>query len=573
MTRRDGTIVATLVILFGLIVGAVAAPALTQAPGASPGASNAVTESRPYREGVIGAAESVNPLTARTRADKDLVALVFSGLVALGPDGSLVPGLARDWEVDEAGKVWTFNLRPEARWHDDLPVTAADVAFTVGILQDPAYTGPGAASWRDVTVEAVDERTVRFVLSTPLGGFLQAATQPIVPAHLLADVPVDKLASDSFGRHPIGSGPFRLVLLDADHAILEPYVPGDLGAGPPASAPPGDPLATPEVGVPDWPLPYLTGIDMHFFPDAPALAAAYEAGGLDAASGLPVAEATRLGKSPGSRLMRYPTSILTAVILNLRMSHPEFRDPRVRLALLRGTDRAGVITKVYGGMASTADVPISPSSWAFDPASGGPTAYDRDAATAALAAAGWKTADGKWLRPGSDKPVSIDLLSPDAATNLTASLAAAGVAEDWQRMGLDVHHVPLPPAELVVNRLRTGNFAAAVVDVNVGLDPDLYPLLATTQTTSQGLNVMGLQDPALDRLLEAARGPGTAEKRKSAYDALEKLLAAREYLIPIAFRDEVVVVRDTVSGPGSRQVSAPSDRFWDVLTWHLAVGR
>lgn len=572
MTRRDGGIVAALVVLFALIVGAVAAPALAPSPTTSPRASDAANASRPYREGVVGIAGAVNPLTAKTRADQDLVALVFSGLVALGPEGSLVPGLARDWEVDDAGKVWTFHLRPEARWHDDTPVSAADVAFTVGVLQDSAYSGPGAASWRDVTVEAVDERTVRFVLSTPLGGFLQAATQPIVPAHLLADVPIEKLATHAFGRQPIGSGPFRLLALDTDHAVLEPYVPGEGGGEPPPSGGP-DALPTPGITVPSWPLPYLTGIEMQFFPDASALAAAYEAGGLDAASGLPVDEAIRLGGSPGSRLLRYPTSILTGVVFNLRMSHPEFRDPRVRLALLRGTDRGGILADVYGGMAATADVPISPSSWAFDPVNGRPTGYDRLAATGALSAAGWKTSEGNWLRPGSDKPVTVELLSPDAATNQTTSLAAARVADDWKRLGLDVRHVPLPPAELVVNRLRTGNFGAAVVDVNVGLDPDVYPLLASTQTTSQGLNLAGLQDSALDRLLEAARGPGTPEKRKAAYDALQKVLAARQYLIPIAFHDELVVVRDTVSGPGSRQVSAPADRFWDVLTWHLAVGR
>jgi ABC-type transport system substrate-binding protein len=221
----------------------------------------------------------------------------------------------------------------------------------------------------------------------------------------------------------------------------------------------------------------------------------------------------------------------------------------------------------------TADVPISPASWAYNQASSPPVAYDPEAATKALTDAGWELANGKWLRPGGDGPVKVDLLSPDVATNSTTFLAAASITADWQRLGLDVRQVALPPAELVSNRLRTGTFAAAVIDVNIGLDPDLYPLLASTQATSQGLNIAGLQDSALDRLLEKARGPGTAEERKAAYQALEKLLAARQYLLPIAFRDEVVVARDTVSGPAQRQISAPADRFWDVLTWRLAVGR
>ena len=63
--------------------------------------------------------------------------------------------------------------------------------------------------------------------------------------------------------------------------------------------------------------------------------------------------------------------------------------------------------------------------------------------------------------------------------------------------------------------------------MTVGLDPDLYPLLASSQTVTGGSNVIGLQDPALDKLLVAARGPGTDARPKAAYAALQKRLAAR----------------------------------------------
>ena len=144
---------------------------------------------RPYREGVLGRPVSVSPLSARTQADRDLVALVYSGLVRNGPSGSLVPDLAERWTVDPTGAVWTFQLRDDARWHDGEPVTAEDVAFTIRVLQDPDYRGPGAGSWNEVTVATDGLRTVVFTLATPLGGFLQAATQPIAPAHLLAGDP------------------------------------------------------------------------------------------------------------------------------------------------------------------------------------------------------------------------------------------------------------------------------------------------------------------------------------------------------------------------------------------------
>ncbi len=150
---------------------------------------------------------------------------------------------------------------------------------------------------------------------------------------------------------------------------------------------------------------------------------------------------------------------------------------------------------------------------------------------------------------------------------------AAAVVKDWKAIGLDATHDALPPAEFVMERLSSGTFSTAVTDVTIGLDPDLYPLLASSQTRTGGSNVAGVQDPALDKLLAAARAPGTQAAREAAYSALEKALGTGRYLLPIAFADETVVVRDTVEGPAPRQVADPADRFWDVLTWRLADGR
>ena len=111
-----------------------------------------------------------------------------------------------------------------------------------------------------------------------------------------------------------------------------------------------------------------------------------------------------------------------------------------------------------------------------------------------------------------------------------------------------------------------------IVPFAIGLDPDVYPLLAASQTRTGGSNIIGLQDPDLDKLLIAARTPVDAAARSAAYAALQKRLEDRMYILPLAFRDEYVVFRDTVLGPESRPVGSAGDRYWDVLTWRLADG-
>ena len=78
MTRTDSLVVGTLVALLALIASLVSVPSLlpTAASSAGPGATLA-PPSRPYREGVLGRPVSVSPLSARTQADRDLVALVY----------------------------------------------------------------------------------------------------------------------------------------------------------------------------------------------------------------------------------------------------------------------------------------------------------------------------------------------------------------------------------------------------------------------------------------------------------------------------------------------------------------
>jgi peptide/nickel transport system substrate-binding protein len=578
MTRTDSIVVGTLVALLAIIAGLVGVPSMLPAASTT-AAPSAVLEppvTRPYREGVVGHAVSVSPLSARTQADRDLVALVYSGLVRNGPGGMLVPDLAERWSVDATGVVWTFQLRDGARWHDGEPVTAEDIVFTIHVLQDPNYTGPAAGSWNEVKVEAIGPRTVVFTLATPLGGFLQAATQPIAPAHLLQGVPVPDLHDHPFGRQPVGSGPFAVISLDDEGAEL---VPAATLLAEPQPSPGTTPLATDSLTTPapadhlSGPVPYLTGIEFRFFDDPAALTAAYRQGVVDAASGLSPGLTRDLAAAPDSRALRYPGSTLTAVLLNLRQGHPEFADPAVRTALLAAIDRPRIISDAFATAAGPATSPIPPTSALFDPSADPPVPYDQAAARSALQKAGWTlTADG-WHLPKAKTPLTIELLSPDESSNAAAFAAAKQVVRDWSALGLTVTHTPLPPGEFVTARLATGKFSAAVGDVTVGLDPDLYPLLASSQTVTGGSNVMGLQDPALDALLVAARGPGTQAKRMAAYAALQRQLAKGRYVLPLAFADESLVVRNTLQGPAMRQVADPADRFWDVLTWRLAADR
>ncbi len=575
MNRLDRAIIAGLVVVVAIAAIAIGGPALGPTPTQTTTPSTVAAVSA-YREGILGRPTAVNPLAARTQADRDLVALVFEGLVTMDPDGAPRPALARSWETSPDGATWTFHLRPDAYWHDGEQVTANDVVFTVATLEDPDYRGPGAGSWTGVTATPVDPLTVRFDLDPAFAGFAALATQPIAPFHLLGDTSAGAMADDPFGSQPVGSGPYALVELDRDHAVLEPAstvaAPAD---GPVASHRPSiDPLATTRPSIRDGAArPAIDRIDLRFFDDPDELGDAFRSGQLDAASGLDPAAAATLGDEPGSRVLREPSTTLTAVALNLRPSHPELGDARTRAALLGAIDRGRLLTVAYGGLASSAEGLIPPSSWAFDGAASPPIAHDLKAAAKALKEAGWTKQKDGWHLGKASEPQRLELIIPDHATSPVLAAVGSQVAADWTALGFTVTVAEMDPAVIAADRLRTGEFTTAIVSVAVGHDPDLYPLLASTQTRTGGANVFGLQDASLDNLLETAREPGPANTRATAFSEIQKRLSAGDFVLPIAWPDTVVVLGPRVQGPVSRTVADGSERFWDVLTWRLADDR
>ncbi len=120
--------------------------------------------------------------------------------------------------------------------------------------------------------------------------------------------------------------------------------------------------------------------------------------------------------------------------------------------------------------------------------------------------------------------------------------------------------VELPAAELAT-RLRAGDYTAAVVDISTGLEPDLYPLLASSQVRASGMNLSGYQDPALDKLLVAARTPGTPEVAIRRVEGAAGGDHQRMPILPLAWADEVFLERG-VSGPDPAAHRGPGRPVW-----------
>ncbi len=135
--------------------------------------------------------------------------LIQSTLIRYGSDMHFEEDLAVDYQLDASGLVWTFTLRDDAKFTDGEAVTADDVVFTF-------ETAKAAQASVDLTfverIEAVNDTTVKFVLSRPTSVFLNtAASVGIIPEHAYGA---------DYGTAPVGSGPWKFVQWNPQEQLI-----------------------------------------------------------------------------------------------------------------------------------------------------------------------------------------------------------------------------------------------------------------------------------------------------------------------------------------------------------------
>ena len=179
-------------------------------PSAYAQAPNSAGTNATIRVAHLTPAGAVNPLTVTDAAGLALVAQTGEFLIDDDSESlTLKPALARSWQPNASGDVWTFKLRPNVKFHDGQQLTARDVVATFDRLTDPASGSAALSILKGVLskggTRAVDDETVAFHLDAPNGNFPYYVSSDnynavILPANFSGD----------YEQHFIGTGPFRL---------------------------------------------------------------------------------------------------------------------------------------------------------------------------------------------------------------------------------------------------------------------------------------------------------------------------------------------------------------------------
>jgi ABC-type transport system substrate-binding protein len=369
-----------------------------------------------------------------------------------------------------------FKLREGVLWHDGVPLTSRDPAFTYRAIMDDAVASPRKPDFETILrVETPTDLEFRVIYRKPFSPALSSWMIPILPAHLL-EGKTQEWWVEHFDRSPIGTGPFRFDTWRTNEYLRV-------------------------VRNPDYfqaPGPWLEGISYRILADQLALRLAFETRQVDFWGVDPWA-VSGFEKDPQFELFSMPGNSYTYVGWNLR--RPMFEDQRVRVALAHAVNVPEMVEFLLYGHGIQSTGIFTPQMWFFNP-NIEPIAYDKVRARELLAEAGWEPGpDGILAKNG--RRFTFTLITNSG--NETRRDIATLIQDDFRSIGIDVTIETYEWAVFLRNFINKGNFDAMVLGWSLGLDFDQFQIWHSSQSGPEQLNVVGYNNPEADRLLEDIR--------------------------------------------------------------------
>ena len=531
MTARTPFWVGVLLIVALLATSCAGAAPTPQAVGIEAPAANEATSAPSQDKAVVrigwgGSPDTLNPGAATLAEAYSTFELVYSSMFDLNLDNTFSPDLAKSWTVSDDGKVWTFTLRDDFKWHDGQPVTAKDVVFTYsfyGKHEDFPYM-PVYTKFFE-SVEAPDDQTVVITLTEPIPNMeSQLFFMYILPEHIWAEHDTPEGAAAFENKELIGSGPFKLLEYKQGEFIHLAAV--------------KDHPATP---------PKVDEVVFQTCQNQDALVQALVTGQVDMITEMPTTAVPTLRNAKDVKLViGAPLSPdLTDIILNQTApencppgdgqctGHPALRDLAVRQALAHATDKQKIIDVVLLGLGAPGLTLIPDGLGVWYNNTIQDYTFDIAEANRMLDEAGYKDTDGDGVRqmPDGSNPLIFRLYWPN--DNVRGPRIAELLAETWTQIGVKLEPQALDPDTLTSVCCPT--FDYDILIWGWGSDPDPGFLLSVhlTDEIPTGNNETGYSRPEFDDLYKQQATALDPTKRKELVWKMQEILHRDvAYIVP-----------------------------------------
>ncbi|MDQ2662964.1 MAG: peptide ABC transporter substrate-binding protein [Candidatus Eremiobacteraeota bacterium] len=477
---------------------------------------------------------NLNPLFLHQDAssvEQQVARLAFEPFLDLDERGRPVPALLQvvptvaNGGVSADGRTLTYRLRPSVRWSDGVPVTSADVLYTLHAILDPRNPVRSHEGYDLIDrAAAPDAHTVVFHLRRAWAPAVMTyfsygySPQFVLPAHVLRNE--EPLARAAFNAAPtVGDGPYQFVRWKRGDSLRYRANPGYWRGK-----------------------SKLETLDVRVVPAPSTNLLLLRSGQLDWNLIAP-AQQESLSGAAGIAYRYVPTATIAGLVVNL--AHPPLDDVRVRRAIAMSIDRESISRKITLGRYPVTNVLQPQFSWAYD-ASVHEPGYDPTAADALLDSAGWKRGPSG-VRTKAGRPLSIVYVQfPESFTGVRV---ATDVQAELRLRGMDVTVKSISNAQLFLPGSRGGTLASGAYDMayvpfTMGADPDDSSILACNAPS----NYMRYCDRHVDALERRALVAVSQKERRALYRKIGAIVARAVPIVYLFDANYIYAYRTSLHG-------------------------
>ena len=505
-----------------------------------------------YTEALVGSIQRLNPvLDYYNDVDRDVDALLFSGLIKFDSSGKPQPDVAESWGISQDGTIYNFTIRPGVLWHDGVTLTSDDVIFTLELIRNENSIYPEDIKnfWKEVKINRFDEYSFQFVLPEAYAPFLDYLSFGILPSHILGSMSYADIVNAPFNLQPIGSGPYQF-----DHFISEE----------------GSITGVVLTRFEDYydEAAFLDQVIFQYLPDAASALNAYKDGTVQGIGNVSEEILNDVLKEEDLAMYTSRMPELTLVLFNLQDPQlPFFQEAEVRQALLTGLNRQWIVDRILNSQAIIANGPILPGTWAYYDGLTTVT-YDPQEAIKMLK-------EAEYTIIGEDDPIrqkdgtrfSFTLLHPN---DVLHTAMAESIKNDWEKIGVEVLLEGMSYEDLLFDHLEGRSYQAALIDINLtnSPDPDPYPFWDQAQATG-GQNYSQWDNRIASDYLEQARIETDITERGRLYRNFQVVFEEDMPSLPLYYPVYNYAIDYLVQGVSIGPIYDSSDRFNTINKWFL----
>lgn len=505
--------------------------------------------------GLIGSPRFLNPVLNQINdTDKDLSALIFSGLLKYDSQGNLINDLAEKYSIGDNGKTYEVSLKDNIKWQDGQPLTVDDVLFTIQTIQNPDYRSPIRGLWQGIEAEKVDERVIRFRLKNVYVSFLNNLTFGILPKHLWSNIAPSQFALSELNLKPVGSGPYQFSKLQKDKN--------------------GTIKSVELKAFKDYfsDEPFISTLSFFFYPAENDAFTAYKKDEADLFSFVSAKNFIDLKGKANGNINIFPVNLPRYFAVFFNQSQNKFlADKTVRQALNSATDKKTIIDTVFGGYGRLAESPLIPGMTGYSDQIKSPD-FSLDRAKNLLAAAGWKDVDG-------DGTLEIGKTNEKLQITLTTidwpelSRVAEILKDQWSKIGVDVNLEIIETAKIQNDIIKPRQYQALLFGEVLGEEPDLFHFWHSSQKAESGLNLALYGNSEADKLLSSAMEDLNKESRAQTNQKIANLIINDVPAVFLFSPDYLVTAKKKIMGIEIQNLDSPSSRFSQANQWYLKTHR